>query len=94
MFDTLSRLNKKLTYGNKNIIIYCDPPYQNTTKYKESFDVYELKRKIWNNHPIYVSEGVKIGGVSHSHLLSKGRTKGNISGESKKKPVEEWLNIF
>lgn len=94
VFDTLSRLNKKLTYGNKNIIIYCDPPYQNTTKYKESFDVYELKRKIWNNHPIYVSEGVQIGGVSHSHLLSKGRTKGNISGESKKKPVEEWLNIF
>ena len=33
-------------------------------------------------------------GAKRTYLLSKGRTKGNISGDVKKKPVEEWLNKF
>ena len=80
--------------GNKNIIIYIDPPYSNTTGYKETFDIYELERQIWNNVPIYISEGYKMQGATNTYLLSKGRTKGNISGDVKKKPVEEWLNKF
>ena len=32
--------------------------------------------------------------VEDAILLSKGRTKGNIRGNLKKKPVEEWLNIY
>ena len=79
---------------NKNIIIYIDPPYQNTQQYGYSFNVYELERQIWNNAPIYISEGIKLEGSNKNYLLSQGRTKGNINGKSKKKPVEEWLNKF
>lgn len=79
---------------NKNIIIYIDPPYQNTQHYGYSFDVYELERSIWNNVPIYISEGVELYGARKTYLLSSGRTKGNINGKTKKKPVEEWLNKF
>ena len=32
--------------------------------------------------------------VEDAILLSKGRTKGSISGNVKKKPTEEWLNVF
>ena len=94
VFDTLDRLDIELENGNKNIIIYIDPPYSNTTGYKETFDIYELERQIWNNVPIYISEGYKMQGATNTYLLSKGRTKGNISGDVKKKPVEEWLNVF
>ena len=80
--------------GNKNIIIYIDPPYANTTGYKETFDIYSLEGQIWSTSPIYISEGYKMQGASESYLLSVGRTKGNISGEVKKKPTEEWLNRF
>ena len=79
---------------NKNIIIYIDPPYQNTQRYGYTFNVYELERQIWNNAPIYISEGIKLEGSNKNYLLSQGRTKGNINGKSKKKPVEEWLNKF
>lgn len=94
VFDTLYRLDEEWESGNKNIIVYIDPPYMNTTGYKDSFDIYELERRIWNNCPIYISEGFKMDGAKDTYLLSKGRTKGNISGEAKKKPVEEWLNVF
>ena len=94
VFDTLDRLDIELENENKNIIIYIDPPYSNTTGYKETFDIYELERQIWNNVPIYISEGYKMQGATNTYLLSKGRTKGNISGDVKKKPVEEWLNKF
>ena len=84
------RDNKK----NKNIIIYIDPPYQNTQQYGYSFNVYELESQIWNNVPIYISEAIQLQGAKKTYLLSSGRTKGNINGNSKKKPVEEWLNKF
>ena len=32
--------------------------------------------------------------AKRTYLLSEGRSKGNINGNSKKKPVEEWLNVF
>jgi len=79
---------------NKNIVIYIDPPYQNTQQYGYSFNIYELEGQIWNNAPIYISEGIQLQCAKKTYLLSKGRTKGNINGNSKKKPVEEWLNKF
>ena len=94
VFKTVSRLDEEWESGNKNVIVYIDPPYSNTTGYKESFNIYELERQIWNNVPIYISEGYEMEGAKHTYLLSKGRTKGNISGNVKKKPVEEWLNKF
>lgn len=94
VFDTLNRLNVEQKKGNKNVIIYIDPPYMNTTGYKDSFDIYEIRRKVCNYNPIYISEGLEMGHADQTYLLSKGRTKGNISGDVKKKPVEEWLNVF
>ena len=94
VFKTVYRLDEEWESGNKNVIVYIDPPYSNTTGYKESFNIYELERQIWNNVPIYISEGYEMEGAKHTYLLSKGRTKGDISGDVKKKPVEEWLNKF
>ena len=94
VFDALYRLDTEWENGNKNVIIYIDPPYMNTTVYKDSFDIYELRRSIKNHYPIYISEGLEMEHTDQTYLLSKGRTKGNISGDVKKKPVEEWLNVF
>ena len=94
VFDAVYRIDEERNKGNKNIIIYIDPPYANTTGYKETFDIYFLEGQIWSTSPIYISEGYKMQGASESYLLSVGRTKGNISGEAKKKPTEEWLNRF
>ena len=94
VFDAVYRIDEERNKGNKNIIIYIDPPYANTTGYKETFDIYSLEGQIWGTSPIYISEGYKMQGASESYLLSVGRTKGNISGEAKKKPTEEWLNRF
>lgn len=94
VFDTLYRLDTEWENENKNVIIYIDPPYMNTTGYKDSFDIYELRRKIQNHYSIYISEGLEMEHADITYLLSKGRTKGNISGDVKKKPVEEWLNVF
>ena len=94
VFDAVYRIDEERNKGNKNIIIYIDPPYANTTGYKETFDIYSLEGQIWSTSPIYISEGYKMQGASESYLLYVGRTKGNISGEAKKKPTEEWLNRF
>jgi len=43
----------------ENAIIYCDPPYQGTTKYKDSFDsekFWDWVREISKKHVVYVSE--------------------------------------
>lgn len=94
VFQTVYKLDEEWESGNKNVIVYINPPYSNTTGYKELFDIYELERRICNNAPIYISEGYEMKGVEHTYLLSKGRTKGNISGDAKRKPIEEWLNKF
>lgn len=79
---------------NRNIIIYIDPPYKNTQQYGYSFNIYELESQIWNNVPIYISEGIELEGAKKTYLLSKGRSKGNINGKTNKKPVKERLNKF
>lgn len=94
VFNTVYRLDEEWENENENLIVYIDPPYINTTGYKESFNIYELEHEIWNNVPIYISEGSQMERASNTYLLSKGRTKGNISGNTNKKPVEEWLNAF
>ena len=78
---------------DNNSIVYIDPPYKNTSGYNYDFDYEDF---IINNRGvnIYISEGYKMSCSDDSILLSKGRTKGNISGDVKKKPVEEWLNVY
>lgn len=79
---------------DKNSIVYIDPPYKNTTGYGFNFDYEEFIVNNWAYVNIYVSEGYKMDNVEDAILLSKGRAKGSISGDIKKKPTEEWLNIF
>lgn len=88
VFKTIYSLGEECKKENINAIVYIDPPYMNTTGYKERFNIYELKNQIQNDVPIYISEGKKLQGAKKTYLLSSGRTKGNISGKSKKKPVE------
>lgn len=94
VFQTLYRLDEEWENDNGDVIIYIDPPYMNTAGYKDSFNIYELERRIFNNVPIYISEGFKMERAKYSHLLSNGRAKGNISGNINKKPTEEWLNLY
>lgn len=78
----------------RNKVIYIDPPYTNTTKYHNSFDIYDIVSKLDGN-AIYVSEGIKLNVEScESIILSNGRKKGNITGKAKKEPVIEILNII
>ena len=80
---------------DENSIIYIDPPYKNTARYSVDFDYDEfIKNNLKKVSAIYVSEGYKFNSSDNSILLSKGRKKGNIRGNVKKKPVEEWLNIY
>ena len=95
VFDFLYILDEEWDIKNNgNLIIYIDPPYQNTQQYGYSFNIYELETRIWNNVPIYISEGIEMERAKKTYLLSSGRAKGNINGKTKKKPVEEWLNKF
>jgi hypothetical protein len=63
-------------------------------EFEYDFDYEEFIINNWAYVNIYVSEGYKMDNAEDAILLSKGRTKGNISGDVKKKPVEEWLNIY
>ncbi len=70
-------------------VVYVDPPYKDTTHYGNHFDLHKyvvsLKQKC------YVSEGQPLS--DKSHLISKGRKKGGISGE-RKTMNQEWLSEF
>ena len=78
----------------ENAIIYIDPPYKGTQDYGFDFD-YENFINIYKDFVnIYISEGYKFDNSDECILLSTGRSKGNINGKLKKKPTEEYLNIF
>lgn len=79
---------------DENTIVYIDPPYKGTSGYESNFDYETFVLNNFNYAKIYVSEGYQMSSTSNTILLSKGRDKGNIRGGMKKKPVEEWLNIF
>lgn len=80
-------------FKNSNVITYIDPPYMNTSGYENNLDIYELINCI-KGVPIYISEGIKMNQAKNSYLISNGRNKGNINGSIRKKPTEEWLNVF
>ena len=89
VLDMVDIINKDM----RNIVVYIDPPYMNTTGYFNNFDIYELVNKLDKRLPIYVSEGVVLDNAE-GIVLSNGRKKGNISGNVKKAPVVEILNCF
>ena len=57
IFKNVSYLDLEIP---KNSIIYCDPPYQKTTKYKHKID-YDIfwewvRNKVKKGHTVYISE--------------------------------------
>lgn len=66
----------------------------NNNAYGFEIDITNVIGNIWNNVPIFISEGYRINNSIDSWLISDGRKKGNISGSRKKSPSEEWLNLF
>jgi len=83
--------NKQLKNGNN--IIYIDPPYMNTTKYKDSFDIFNFINELLKitTSPIFISEKKQI--TNKAIQLKISSTKGGISGNTEIKK-EEWLNIL
>ncbi len=69
----------------KNAIVYCDPPYANTTKYKDGFDSYNfwewVRLKSSEGIEIYVSEYtapedfIPIWGIEINCSLAAGKPK-------------------
>lgn len=90
--DIVDFSNEILDEGKQ--IFYIDPPYRSTTGYKDNFDLDFVVERLRQYGTVYVSEGYKMEKSSNSIELSKGRAKGNISGNRKKEPVKEILNIF
>lgn len=79
---------------NRNSIIYIDPPYKNTSFYKNNFDYEIFIERYRCCSTIYISEGYEMESATSSILLSEGRKKGNMTGNIKKNPTKEWLNIY
>lgn len=75
-------------------IIYIDPPYKGTQGYGYDLDYEEVIERYRGRAEIYVSEGKELEGADESIRISKGRSKGNISGKKEKRGVEEWLNKY
>lgn len=90
IYEVLSIINK----DERKKVIYIDPPYQNTTGYLDSFNIFDIIEKLKGQH-IYVSEGFEFDLPNcESIVLSEGRKKGNVSGTVKKNAVKEVLNII
>lgn len=95
----ITAYNKKvedvLKYVSNNSLVYIDPPYKGTTGYSDNIDYYAvIKELLKKKCVVYLSEGYQHSKANHSICLTKGQSKGNISGEIKKKPTQEWVNIF
>lgn len=80
IYKTLSLFSK---YDN-NAIIYIDPPYKNTSGYKDFFDWEDFLGELFNtvSSPIYVSECAKYS--DDAILLNINNKKGGINGNKKK----------
>jgi hypothetical protein len=76
-----------------NVVVYVDPPYQNTTGYAFDFDIKSfIKRyKKKNKAPLFVSERIPLS--DNALMLNFGGANGGISGIRKEKH-QEWLSRF
>lgn len=78
-----------------NSLIYCDPPYENTTKYKTNFD----HNKFWNwcrnkskeGHLLYISE---YNAPEDFTSILNINTITNFSIENRNLPRQEKLFII
>ena len=76
-----------------NSVIYCDPPYEGTTKYKDDFDHQKFwlwcERMAKSGHKVFVSEynAPQKWGVVWEQEIRNGLNNRNI--EYNKKPIEK-----
>lgn len=75
----------------KDGIVYVDPPYQGTTGYTDAFDFDLLPLWARQGCNVWVSEGRPLS--DKAFCISRGRSKGGVSG-GRKKANEEWLSFF
>lgn len=75
-----------------NAIVYIDPPYMGTTGYSSELDVMSVVNGIPKNIPIYVSECNILS--DETYFITKGKSKGNITGSVKNKRKDDILNVF
>ena len=76
----------------ENSIIYIDPPYINTTGYSVELDVVEVVNLIPKYIPTYVSECNVLS--DKYEFITKGKSKGNMTGVVNTKRRDDLLNIF
>lgn len=77
----------------ENALIYCDPPYQNTTKYKDEFnhdEYWEWVRKMSKNNIVICSE--YIAPIDFECIWSKELTI-TLDKSSRSKAVEKLFKI-
>jgi len=72
-----------------NSVIYIDPPYNKTTRYGFKFDYMNFIEKHKNKNIILLSEGKQIS--DNAILLSRGRSKGGISGKGCRRTVRSFI---
>ena len=73
-------------------VVYLDPPYAGTSGYGVTMDVDQIKRNAHRNH-LYISEGARLPDALEAWQL-KTRKAASLSGKSKAKTGEEWLNYY
>jgi D12 class N6 adenine-specific DNA methyltransferase len=75
-----------------NSIIYCDPPYQNTARYLNSFNHDEFWKWVAENpYPVFVSEYSAPSFIKTLMAINK-HTKLSPNGETKTKPEKIFGN--
>lgn len=90
--DIFEYLDKNL---DSSVTYYIDPPYADTCKYGFDFDIDKLIAIIKdNNLQAYISYNSPIATADKTIKINTVRNKGGISGNRKRTPNEEWLNIF
>ena len=78
----------------KNSIIYCDPPYKNTTGYKDKFNHYEFYKWCFKmkelGHVIFISE---YDMPSEFKEVWRKELSTNLNAKYKNKPIEKLFTI-
>lgn len=87
----LFNIVSKLKSGD---VVYIDPPYLNTTGYKDKFNIYEFIKVLPKGVNLFISEGFIFNESIKSKVLHEGRKKGNISGTVIKEPIQECISYI
>jgi hypothetical protein len=78
--------------NSSGAVVYIDPPYNGTTGYAKPslMSIRDIVSKL--NCPCWVSESKPLS--NKAWILSKGRSKGGMTGKRGKQSNEEWLSYF